>query len=77
MEAYAALPASAKGPIEPFKIHIPQQKLQDLKTLLRLSPIVQDTYENQAARAAEGHEFGVSRAWLGDAKRVWEEEFDW
>lgn len=77
MADYSVLPASAKGHIETFEIHIEEQKVRDLETLLKLSPVVQDTYENQKERVSEGHNFGVTREWLLEAKKYWETDFDW
>ena len=78
MADYATLPPTADtSKIRPFQIHIEEQKVQDLKTLLRLSPVVQATYENDAQRKEEGQDFGVTREWLVAAKKAWEEDFDW
>ncbi|KAF1972151.1 alpha/beta-hydrolase [Bimuria novae-zelandiae CBS 107.79] len=66
MPDYSTLPATASGKIERFSIHIPEQELQDFQTLLRLSPIVQDTYENQ----------DHARGGRPRAKKTWE-TFDW
>ncbi|OAG09796.1 alpha/beta-hydrolase [Paraphaeosphaeria sporulosa] len=78
MDDYTTLPpTAAKDKLKPFNIHIEEHKVQDLKALVRLSPVVQSTYENAAERKEEGHDFGVTREWLIDAKKIWEEEFDW
>ncbi|KAJ4301714.1 hypothetical protein N0V90_003807 [Kalmusia sp. IMI 367209] len=77
MANYSTLPPNAKGKIEPFKIHVEEQKLQDFKTLVKSSPIVKDTYENQKERISEGHNWGITRQWLIDAKKYWETQFDW
>jgi len=77
MTNYNALPSTVKGKVKPFTINIEEQKLQDFKTLLRLSPLVQDTYENQTARAKEGLNCGITKEWLTNAKKHWETEFDW
>ncbi|KAJ4352418.1 uncharacterized protein N0V89_007766 [Didymosphaeria variabile] len=77
MAVYNTLPTTAKGKIEPFEIHIEEHKLQDLNTLVRLSPIVQATYENQKERASESHTFGITREWLIEAKKYWETDFNW
>lgn len=78
MDGFTNLPLTADAAnIQPFKIHVEEQKVQDLKTLIRLSPIVQNTYENQVQRKEEEHDFGVTREWLVSAKKTCEDDFDW
>jgi microsomal epoxide hydrolase len=75
---YSTLPANATGKIEPFEIHISNQELQDFETLLRLSPIAKDSYENQEVHKEKDFRgYGVTRQWMIKAKKYWEEEFDW
>lgn len=71
--AFGTVPTDAKQQPQPFELHIEEQKLQDLKTLLRLSPVAKQTYEN----SLEDGRFGVSRKWMLDTKKFWEEEYDW
>ncbi|KAF2025722.1 alpha/beta-hydrolase [Setomelanomma holmii] len=75
-KAYGTVPAGVKQQPEPFELHIDEQKLQDLKTLLRLGPVAKETYENLQDDGSHG-KFGVSRKWIIDAKKYWETEFDW
>lgn len=77
MADYGTLPPNIKGNIERFEIRVEEQQLQDFKTLLRLSPIVQETYENQKERVSEGNDFGITREWLVDAKSYWEKDYNW
>lgn len=70
---FGAVPANAQQLPTAFELHVEEQKLQDLRTLLRLSPIAKQTYEN----SQEDGIFGVSRTWMLDTKRFWEEEYDW
>ncbi|KAF2709089.1 alpha/beta-hydrolase [Pleomassaria siparia CBS 279.74] len=72
--SFNIVPDTAKRQPQPFELHVDEGKLHDLKTLLRLSPVGRDAYENQEERAGK---YGVSRAWLLDAKAVWERDFDW
>lgn len=73
---YATLPPGAStNNIKAFKIAIDEQKLQDFKTLLRLSPLANDCYENQEAQKDQG--LGVTREWLSTAKDYWLNEFSW
>ncbi|KAH3968001.1 hypothetical protein HBI56_050200 [Parastagonospora nodorum] len=73
---FGSVPSGAKQQPMPFELHIKEQKLQDLKTLLRLSPVAKQTYENLQDDGSHGR-FGVSRKWVVDAKKYWEEEYDW
>ncbi|CAI6342208.1 unnamed protein product [Periconia digitata] len=74
--SYASLPSEAsQDSIKPFEIHIPDQKLEDFKTLLRLSPLAPPCYENQEAQASQG--LGVTHAWLTNAKETWLNKFSW
>lgn len=73
MSGYAHIPAGATLDIKPFTAHVPEGKLQQFRQLLELSPIAPTVFENTNA----GSLYGLTRAWLQDAKRVWLEEFDW
>ncbi|KAF2010210.1 hypothetical protein BU24DRAFT_496971 [Aaosphaeria arxii CBS 175.79] len=70
---FSTIPANATQQPTPFGLHVDEQKLQDFKTLLRLSPVARETYENQQ----EDRRFGVTRKWMLDAKEYWENSFDW
>ncbi|KAH7364659.1 epoxide hydrolase [Rhexocercosporidium sp. MPI-PUGE-AT-0058] len=70
---YSTLPASVQKKPTPFKISIPDEEIADFKQLLKLSRLPKQTYEN----LQEDRRYGVSLAWLSEAKRVWLEEFDW
>ena len=70
---YAQIPAKAQKKPEPFKIEIPEKDIEDFKQLLRLSKIPAPTYEC----LQEDRKFGVSHKWMTEAKRFWENEFDW
>jgi microsomal epoxide hydrolase len=65
--------STANIPIRPFTISHTQQEIDDLKTLLRLSPLSVDTYENRSDHA---HTYGPSKAWMQDLISSWK-EFDW
>lgn len=71
---FSVIPTTARHQPTPFELHVEEQKLKDFKTLLKLSPVGKDAYENQEERKGK---FGVSKKWMLDAKRVWEEDFDW
>jgi len=59
--------------VKKFTIHVSEEKLNDLKQLVKLSPIGPITYENQDRE----HGFGMTRKWLEDAKEQWLNKFDW
>ncbi|KAL2065164.1 hypothetical protein VTL71DRAFT_4305 [Oculimacula yallundae] len=72
-QPYSTIPASVQKKPAPFKVSIPEDDISDFKQLLKLSRLPKQTYEN----SREDRKYGVSLAWLTQAKRVWEEEFDW
>ena len=73
MPDYAKLPAGATLDVKPFKAHVADEKLQHFKQLLELSPIAPAVFENTNA----GRRYGLERAWLENAKKVWLNDFDW
>lgn len=64
---------AATIPITPFKVSHSEQEISDLKTLLRLSPLSVDTYENQPSH---DHKYGPSKEWMLDMISSWQ-DFDW
>ncbi|KAK1076513.1 hypothetical protein LTR33_008880 [Friedmanniomyces endolithicus] len=83
MADYGKLPASAKLHPKPFKAHIDEEKLEAMKTLLKLSPIgpagFENTSKDQGESLVTGKErrYGMRRDWLIDAKEHWLGSFDW
>jgi microsomal epoxide hydrolase len=73
MPSYDTLPAAVIGQFEKFDVHIPDEKLSQFRVLIKNAPIGPVTWENQQ----EDRRFGVSRQWLIDAAKTWEESFDW
>ena len=73
---FSTTPANAAQKPAAFELHVEEEKLQDFKTLLKLSPIAKETYENKQDEGGHGR-FGVSRKWMVDAKKEWVEGFDW
>ncbi|KAI9711725.1 MAG: hypothetical protein M1820_001869 [Bogoriella megaspora] len=69
---YSDLPSSTKIQPSPFKVAIPDDDLRSFKELLKISRIGPTTYEN----LQEDARFGISKAWLQNAKTEWE-NFDW
>ncbi|KAK4167739.1 putative hydrolase [Cladorrhinum sp. PSN259] len=73
---FSTLPGSAqKESIAPFRVNISDLELERTRTLLKLSNIPGECYENSMPDGARS--LGLRREWLIEAKRVWEEEFDW
>ncbi|GME34403.1 Alpha/Beta hydrolase protein [Neofusicoccum parvum] len=73
MASFQTLPESAKGSPTRFTVSIEEEKLQQMKDLIKLSPIGVGTYENTSK---EG-QFGISRKWLADARAEWAGNFSW
>jgi len=73
---FSTVPKGAQQHPTPFELHISDQKLQDFTTLLKLSPVAKETYENLQDAGSHG-KFGVSRKWILDTKKHWLEHFDW
>ena len=57
-----------------FICHIPDQQLSDFKTLLQLSPIGPETYENTSRMDGQ---YGIGRKWLIEMKNYWLNKYDW
>lgn len=70
---YAQIPATAPKKPSPFKASIPQEQLDDLNTLLKLSKIPSPTFES----LQEDRRFGVSHSWVTNAKKHWIDEYSW
>ncbi|KAF2733648.1 alpha/beta-hydrolase [Polyplosphaeria fusca] len=70
---FGKIPEGASPQPEQFKVQFDEEKLNNLKQLIRLSPVAKDCYENQ--NRDQG--FGVTRQWMLDTKEYWEKQFDW
>ncbi|PNS18936.1 hypothetical protein CAC42_6031 [Sphaceloma murrayae] len=73
MGDYTKIPSAAKVKPTPFTVNVPEEKLQQMVQLIKLSPIGPSSYENQDT----SREFGVSKDWLAKAKDHWATDFDW
>lgn len=71
--SFSHSPNASKATSRPFKVNIPDDDLQRLKTLLGAAPLGVETWEN---KQTDG-KFGVSRVWLANARSVWLNDFDW
>ncbi|KXS97485.1 hypothetical protein AC578_9074 [Pseudocercospora eumusae] len=77
MADYAKVPSSATLKPKPFKAEVDQQKIDDFKTLLKLSPVAPPVYENSDPTVTGTRRYGVPREWLLKAKEHWLNSFDW
>ncbi|SMR46042.1 unnamed protein product [Zymoseptoria tritici ST99CH_1A5] len=75
MADYSRPPSGVKLQLTPFKAHVDEQKLQDFKTLLKLSPVAPANYEN--SHPSVNRRYGTPRDWLINAKDEWLNKFDW
>ena len=69
---FGILPENAKN-VEPFTAHVPNGELMAFKEVLRHSKIIAPSYEN----TQEDRRYGVTRAWMANAKEYWLDKFDW
>ncbi|WVR09250.1 hypothetical protein IAU60_006315 [Kwoniella sp. DSM 27419] len=72
--SYSTLPAGASLQLEPFTFAFPDADIEELQTLLKLSRLPKETYENVDA---EKKGFGVSRRWLDQTRKYWLDKYDW
>ena len=75
LEEYSRPPSNVKLHLTPFKAHVDEQKIQEFKTLLKLSPVASPNYEN--SDKSVNRRYGVSRDWILNAKQHWLNNFDW
>jgi len=73
MVGFEQIPAGNRLELKPFRANVDEQKIQDLKQLLKLSPIAAANFEN----SRNGRRYGVERDWLIEAKEYWLTKFDW
>lgn len=76
-DGFDSVPAGATGKAEAFRLHVPDSEMADFKTLLKLSKIGPETYENSTSTRNDGKYYGVTREWLSQAKEQWLNNFDW
>jgi len=69
---FGTVPYGARKIPEPFTLRVPDQDLEEFRTLLKLSKIGPETFYNRH----EDGQFGVSRKWLAEAKDAWLQS-DW
>jgi microsomal epoxide hydrolase len=69
---YAKIPSAALVQPTPFQVSIADDKVDELKQLVKLGRIGPPTYES----TQKEYNYGVSHKWLTDAKVAWI-DFDW
>ncbi|KAK5418788.1 hypothetical protein LTR06_002538 [Exophiala xenobiotica] len=74
MAGYDTIPQGANIKVDKFTLSISDEELSDFKTLLRLSKLAPQTYENLHT---DDGTFGVSHEWMSKAKEYWLNEYDW
>lgn len=77
MADFSKPPASSTLKITPYKAHVEQQKIDDFKTLIKLSPVAPANFENSDPSVAGPRRYGVPRDWILNAKDHWLNKFDW
>ncbi|GAB1321050.1 Epoxide hydrolase N-terminal domain-containing protein [Madurella fahalii] len=76
LSKFGILPGTArKDIVSPFTVNIPDAEIERLKTLITHSKVPSACYEN--ALPDGSRKLGLRRAWLVEAQRVWETEFNW
>ncbi|KAL4810130.1 Alpha/Beta hydrolase protein [Aspergillus unguis] len=70
---FTKLPAAASIKPSPFRVAIPDEQVSDFKTLLKLSKLGPQTYEN----SQKDGKFGVTYEWMSSMKEEWLNNFDW
>ena len=72
--SYSALPARAEmAKVQPFKIRVAQNDIDQMRQLIELARLAPQTFENSAV----GTKYGVQRDWLLNAREVWLNDFNW
>lgn len=70
---YAALPNEPRIKVEPYTLAIPDQDIDDLKTILKHTRIPKETFENKRTHPEN---LGITRGWFIEARDAWL-QFDW
>jgi microsomal epoxide hydrolase len=70
---FARLPTGAADRFCPFQVHVPNEDIEHLSSLLSLSRLGRKTYESSFA----DRRLGLDRSWLEQAVNTWKTTFDW
>ncbi|CAG8061659.1 unnamed protein product [Penicillium nalgiovense] len=63
----------AEGPLSPFRIAVPQAKLVELETLLKIAKFAPHTYESSQT----DRRYGVGTDWLITMRDLWLRTYSW
>jgi microsomal epoxide hydrolase len=69
---YAQILSGALTQPKPFQVSIDDERVDELKLLVKLGKIAPPTYES----TQKEQNFGITHQWLTDAKSAWM-KFDW
>lgn len=75
--SYTTLPSEATLKPTLFKAHVLDEDLSAFAQLLKLSKLAPETYENRTADVKDFRHWGISRAWLAQAKEHWQTSYSW
>jgi hypothetical protein len=70
---FSTPPSAAKISLTPFKVAVPQVKLDELETLLKLAKFAPHTYENSQT----DRRYGVGTDWLITMRDLWLRSYNW
>jgi len=76
-QSFGTLPNKPTIPINPFKVEIAQEKIDNLNQLLKATEPPTKTYENLTTGKDGNEDLGVSHEWLSNALKVWKDDFSW
>jgi microsomal epoxide hydrolase len=71
-DSFSTFPGATRRVPKRFKVAVPQDQLDDMINLLKLSKLAPKTYEN----SMKSQQYGVTRDWMVQAKKAWE-NFNW
>lgn len=74
---FDTLPSGTTGTFKPFQFHVSDSDIADFQTLLKLSKLAPETWENSTASRDHGKYYGITRDWLATARNTWLNSFDW
>lgn len=69
--AKTSAPHDFSIPIEPFKLAVPQEQIDEMYQFLKLGKLAPPTYEGTQPS------LGVTREWVVNTRTYWEKKFDW
>ena len=70
MAGFDTIPKAAKSQPSQYRVYVADERVEELKQLLKFSRIGAPTYENIHAEPLKG-KFGLTREWLANAKEEW------